>query len=279
MALPGMVSALLAPKMIHSHLRLQSITFFNMMLEVLIKKSELKIVKLIRKSKIFCTFTFMIISGIIMNFLQKGNINQFWLISPAKVKNNENTKHCSHEGKSCLNYLKDGIIKYTTLGLILEISRRCISLFSILFKNPFKFLSTVVSSLKFRLTLFLACYVGIFRMVSCLLCFSKKKDSPDHSKIAGFFSGIAFFIYPQYQIYTLALTKCVEISWNYASQKIKSSSSSTLLFSLVKRIQTVPILWLMRFISLGVMYHTALFYPHLSPAFNHKAFNLCSNDA
>lgn len=114
------------------------------MLEVLIKKSDIGLIKIMRDSRIFTTITFMIMSGIIMNFLQKGDTNQFWyvwtnffffflwillhfiwasrLISPVKVKlktkeagdPNINTDRlinshniCSHDEFCCLNYVKD----------------------------------------------------------------------------------------------------------------------------------------------------------------------------
>lgn len=86
-----------------------------MMLEVLIKKSDLSLIKTLRESRIFGTTTFMIMSGIILNVLQKGNLNEFWLISPVKVKSEEDFetsstkqshKLCSHEEASCINYLK-----------------------------------------------------------------------------------------------------------------------------------------------------------------------------
>lgn len=84
-----------------------------MMLEVLIKKSDLSLIKTLRESRIFGTTTFMIMSGIILNVLQKGNLNEFWLISPVKVKNEDlgtsveqPHKLCSHEEASCINYLK-----------------------------------------------------------------------------------------------------------------------------------------------------------------------------
>lgn len=104
----------------------------------------------------------------------------------------------------------------------------------------------------------------------------RRKNHPDHSIIAGFISGIAFYVYPKYQIYTLAFTKAVEMSWTYTMEKIKPDN---VFLGYMQRVNKLPILWFMRIISLGVMYHTALFYPHLSPEFNTKAFNFCSNDA
>lgn len=107
------------------------------------------------------------------------------------------------------------------------------------------------------------------------MCHYNKKDRPEYSIIAGFISGISFYVYPQYQIYTLAFTKALEMSWKYA---ISIMTPSNVILCYMKKLQDLPILWMMRVVAMGVMYHTALFYPHLSPAFNHKAFNFCSND-
>lgn len=115
-----------------------------------------------------------------------------------------------------------------------------------------------------------------FQAVSCLMCHYNKRDESEYSKVAGFISGVAFYVCPQYQIYTLAFTKALEMSWKYAMSTMDPSNG---LRTDMKRLQELPLLWMMRVVSLGVMYHTALFYPHFSPAFNHKAFNFCSNDA
>jgi hypothetical protein len=66
------------PKLAHQHLRLQAITFFNMMLEVVIRKSDLKIVKLLRSSKVFGAFLFMTFTAITTNVLKKINTRQIW---------------------------------------------------------------------------------------------------------------------------------------------------------------------------------------------------------
>lgn len=108
-----------------------------MMLEVLIKKSNNGLVKILRNSRIFATINFMVMSGIIMNVLQKGNTDQFWyaetmllfvnlptllnfrlIAASKKLERNEKLlnankyhavklhKFCAHDELSCLNYLK-----------------------------------------------------------------------------------------------------------------------------------------------------------------------------
>lgn len=43
-------------------------------------------------------------------------------------------------------------------------------------------------------------------------------------------------------------------------------------------IEKLPVLKTLHMVSIGFMYHTAVFYSHLSPLFNNKALNLCSNN-
>jgi hypothetical protein len=95
------------------HLRLQSITYFNMMTEVILRKVQTKWFCALRDSKVFSTLVFMLCSGGIMHCLQKGDINQFWLITPTKVvakeemvKAGEKGHYCSHE-KSCWKFIAE----------------------------------------------------------------------------------------------------------------------------------------------------------------------------
>ena len=180
MAIPGFLSALLTPKLKPQHLKLQGITYFNMMLEVIIKKSGWKFMKYLRTSKIFGTFGFMIMSSMILNALKNMNTSQLWLIIPTKIKSelkilpkdqsiimNKIIKceHqiCSHD-ENCDKYFINGAIKYGLVGLIIEVSRAFISKFHILLKNPRSFKTALMKTIGYKLPLFSASYVGLYRV-------------------------------------------------------------------------------------------------------------------
>lgn len=96
--------------------------FKTQMLEVVLKKSKFGLVEVLRESKVFGTLFFMIFNTRIMEILQHGAVNQFWLMYPVKVKEVDldpvedsrvmgriypcGHKACSHE-RSCDAYILD----------------------------------------------------------------------------------------------------------------------------------------------------------------------------
>lgn len=74
----GFLAAALTPSLPAHHLRLQGITYFNMMLEVIIRKSDLKIIKTLRLSKLFGALCFMTFTAVITNILKQHNTRQLW---------------------------------------------------------------------------------------------------------------------------------------------------------------------------------------------------------
>ena len=92
------------------------------MLEVILKKSEIRLVQVLRESKLFGTLLFMIFNTRIMELLQHGAVNQFWMMYPAKIRevdrNSVDDSHvmgriyprgykaCSHD-RSCDAYILD----------------------------------------------------------------------------------------------------------------------------------------------------------------------------
>jgi hypothetical protein len=52
--------------------------------------------------------------------------------------------------------------------------------------------------------------------------------------------------------------------------------SNNKLLSFLKHINKLPILLIVHGFSIGYMYHTSIFHPHLNPLFNRKALAFCS---
>lgn len=104
------------------------------------------------------------------------------------------------------------MLKYATIGLILETVRALITKFSLLMKNHSSFLGEFLAACNTKLGLFLAFYVGIYRATCCLLTRQHFPDSPKLSTIAGFLAGSAYWLYPKYQVFTLGFTKAIEVS-------------------------------------------------------------------
>jgi hypothetical protein len=65
-------------------------------------------------------------------------------------------------------YILEGTLKYGIVGVILELSRAMISKFPILMSNPSHFITALREYMGYQLTLFLAFYVGLFRVTIIL---------------------------------------------------------------------------------------------------------------
>lgn len=185
MAVPGFLSALLTPKFKPQHLKLQGITYFNMMLEVIVRKSGWSFMKHLRTSKVFGTLGFMILSSMTLNALKKMETSQLWLIIPTKIKTESrilpldqstilnNIIKCEHQicshDETCDNYFINGAVKYALVGLIIEVSRAFISKFHVLLNNPRLFLAALRKTIGYKLPLFTASYVGLYRVFKSLL--------------------------------------------------------------------------------------------------------------
>ncbi|XP_062539372.1 transmembrane protein 135-like [Armigeres subalbatus] len=269
------------------HLRLQGITYFNMMLEVILKKSKIRLVQVLRESKLCATIMFMVFNTRIMEILQHGAVNQFWMMHPAKIRDTDLSsvddscvmkciypcgyKACSHE-RSCDAYILDGVLKYSFVGFTIEFARAVIAKFPLLYKQPNRFLPGLRRILSFKLMFFLAAYIGIYRVTGCLLCRHHGRDHPMHNRVAAFLSGASYFIYPKYQVFTLAFTKFVEMSWDHWFKTTEP------LPEWATRVKRIPFLQLAYMIGVGYMYHALFFHAHLSPPFNNKALNYCSGN-
>ncbi|XP_058447954.1 uncharacterized protein LOC131428217 [Malaya genurostris] len=269
---PCLLGVAIGPRLPQQHLRLQGITFFNMMVETMIRKSRANIVKYLRSSKVFGTLSFAVLSAIIMTQLHSGIVKQFWLINPTAPTSTEKAGHCNHNN-SCQQYLLDGMLKYATVGLILESVRALINKFTLLMTDRSQFVTEFVQICSTRLGLFLAFYVGIYRSVTCLMTRYRPNDNgPLQSTLAGFLAGSAYWIYPKYQVYTLAFTKAIEISWEYWIKTGKSIPP------LVSRINQFSLVYLAQIISFGYLGHIYAFHPQLSPSFHIKAMGFCSKN-
>uniref|UniRef100_A0A2M4CSK3 Putative conserved plasma membrane protein n=1 Tax=Anopheles darlingi TaxID=43151 RepID=A0A2M4CSK3_ANODA len=275
MGVPGVVSAALVPRLPRVHLRLQGITYFNMMLEVMIKKSRLSFVQTIRRSKLWATGAFMLCSGAIMYVLRKGTVNQFWIMYPATENSTatmDKRRSCLHEGP-CRRYVFDGVWKYAFAGLTIETARALLSKGALFINQPRTFWTEIVKSVGIGLPRFLATYVGSYRCISCLLpaIVAGGQEQPAHSTLAGFLSGASYLLYPKYQVFTLGFTKFLEMAWEHQLNTVNVRPRWMIL------VERLPLLRLVHILSIGYMYHALVFHSHLSPAFNAKCVNYCSN--
>lgn len=163
----------------------------------------------------------------------------------------------------------------------------------LLYRDSARYFPAVWRRFSFSLMLFLATYIGSYRLICCLLCRHSGKDQPINNKIASFLCGISYMLYPRYQVFTIAFTKFFEV-------RSASSRSQFILLTLifcafqmswqhffktandlpacVRKLDQIPYLRIVHMFAVGYMYHTLVFHSHLSPPFNSKAINYCSDN-
>ncbi|XP_058127645.1 uncharacterized protein LOC131291102 [Anopheles ziemanni] len=289
---PCLLGVAIGPPLPNQLLRLQAITFFNMSLEAAVRKSTSPVVRFARRSNTLATVSFMAFSSIILTCLRSGLAKQFWLVNPSPVAK-EGPVRCEHPG-CCRRHLLDGMLKYGAVGLVLEAGRAVLRQWTLLLGNPLAvFGGKFLRSCNLRLGLFLACYVGIFRAVCCLLARRRSDEQQQentpvlmHAALAGFLAGAPYCVYPTYQIYTLGVTKAIEIAWEYCLT-VHSRSTATigaeesrpnLRTTVLRQLQRLPMLRLVQMCSFGYLGHLYAFYPRVSPVFHQKAMDVCSTD-
>ncbi|XP_050099697.1 uncharacterized protein LOC126579952 isoform X2 [Anopheles aquasalis] len=275
---PCLLGVAVGPPLPKTLLRLQAITFFNMGMEAAVRKSTSPLLQALRRSKAFATASFMLFSGIIITCASQGVVKQLWLINPDDENGRRRT--CAHS-KPCWHHLLDGMLKYGTVGLILEAGRTVLRNSSLLLLNGRRvsqFGRAMLASWNLRLGMFLAFYIGLYRSVSCVL---RRKNATGshtcHAAIAGCLAGISYYLYPTYQIYTLALTKAIEFGWEYYYTE-RSGAGHAGLTGMLALLHRLPMLRLVQMFSFGYLGHIYAFYPHVSPVFHQKAMDVCSGN-
>jgi hypothetical protein len=153
-------------------------------LETFIKRQENPIVTFMRTSKAAGTFTFMLMSATLLNYLRT-NHSMFWFVTPSNKNHNLLTSEtktpeivpdlfverlkmsfcdrCYHKN-NCKQYLLDGMKSNLKIGLLIEVIQALIKNFAAIKSNPLQIISKVWKSTNFKLTKFLVAYIGIYRV-------------------------------------------------------------------------------------------------------------------
>ncbi|XP_052901076.1 transmembrane protein 135-like [Anopheles moucheti] len=281
---PCLLGVAIGPPLPKQLLRLQAITFFNMSLEAAVRKSTSPAIQYARRSTTLATLTFMAFSSIILTCLRSGIVKQFWIVNPvlqdAPLASKPTGCVCSHAGR-CWQYLTDGMLKYGMVGIILEAGRAVLRKSNLLAQNPLAiFGQEFLTACNLKLGMFLACYVGIFRAVCCLLGRWNSREEVAHAAVAGFLAGVPYCLYPTYQIYTLGLTKAIEMGWEYCGNRTLNVTNpqASIAATLLRQLHRLPMLRLVQMFSFGYLGHVYAFHPQVSPVFHQKAMDVCSTN-
>ncbi|XP_052754551.1 transmembrane protein 135-like isoform X2 [Galleria mellonella] len=199
--------------------------FVNLVFEYWVRTLEMK--GWLRRSPGRETLIFMFSSAVLFYLMRRERENDkrtpiFWFFTPPRVSKEvgepiegfEGRSHaCPHE-ESCRSYILKGTAKLFGVGCAMTMLRTILP--RIL--TPAKaFKSLKLSHLK--LGLFFGGYIGIYRLVVCLLCRSHGRDSALFAVPAGFLAGLAFRAAPSTPIAFAPLTSSLQILSSWAYQK------------------------------------------------------------
>ncbi|KAF9791648.1 hypothetical protein SFRURICE_020047, partial [Spodoptera frugiperda] len=171
------------------------------------------------------TLVFMLGSALFFYLMRLDRDNNkrtplFWFFTPPRVSKEVGEPMTGIHGRSpacphkepCINYVLKGTLQLFGVGCAMTMLRTLIP--KIL--TPVKaFKSLKMSHMK--LGLFFGGYIGIYRLVVCLLCRAHGKDSAMYAIPAGFLSGLAFRASPSLPISLAPVTSSLQIlgSWGY----------------------------------------------------------------
>ncbi|CAL7952196.1 unnamed protein product [Xylocopa violacea] len=186
--------------------------------------------------------------------VHKKNVNIFMktlqiyakIIERLKLK----SKHvCCPHPYSCAHYiLKGGMDIFTyTLGaqllinLFLNIRK--------LIKKPLLMKSVIFKKGNLNLPVFIGCFTGLYRLVSCLLRRLLQKNSSYYALPAGFIGGLTFMIYDSNTISLYFMWKALQLLWNDLVEK-----------EIIPEVKWFPII--LYCFSTAVLFHVAILEPN-----------------
>ncbi|XP_041968238.1 transmembrane protein 135-like isoform X2 [Aricia agestis] len=199
--------------------------FANLVFEYWVRTLEMK--GWLRRSPGKETLIFMLGSAALFYFMRLERENSkrtplFWFFTPPRVSKEEGKPVCGIDGRSpacphkgpCLQYILKGAVQLLGVGILMSTVRTIIP--RIL--TPVK----AMKALKFshlKLGMFFGGYIGIYRLIVCLLCRARGKDSALYALPAGFLAGAAFRASPSTPISLAPLTSTLQILLSWVHQR------------------------------------------------------------
>ncbi|XP_013174117.1 PREDICTED: transmembrane protein 135-like isoform X1 [Papilio xuthus] len=234
--------------------------FVNLVFEYWVRTLEMK--GWLRRTPGKETLIFMLGSAVFFYLMRKERENRkrtplFWFFTPPRVSKevgepikgvNGRSPACPHKG-NCINYILRGTIQLFGVGCAMTILRTIIP--RIL--TPTKALKSLKLS-HLKLGVFFGGYIGIYRLVVCLLCRAYGKDSALYALPAGFLAGAAFRASPSLPISLAPLTSTLQIlgSWGYQAGYIP---------------EQWPVVELLYCVCQGLLFHARVMHEDVCPRY------------
>lgn len=158
-----------------------------------------------------------------------------------------NVESCRHVG-SCSCYVVRGTIEYFSIGCGVQILTQYRTLITAITQGKLSLLRTIFH--KLSIPKFFCAYVTLFRITNCFLRWTFGHDHPAvFGCISGFVAGLSSALYPSTSITMYAISKMIEILVMKAVGK-----------NIIPYIKHFDII--LYSLSMGIMFHAALFEPH-----------------
>ncbi|XP_030020258.2 transmembrane protein 135 isoform X1 [Manduca sexta] len=234
--------------------------FVNLVFEYWLRTLEMK--GWLRRTAGKETLIFMLSSAVLFYLMRLERENNkrtplFWFFTPPRVSKEQGepvkgimgrSPACPHKGP-CINYVLKGTAQLFGVGCAMTMLRTIIP--KIL--TPAKaFKSLRLSHLK--LGVFFGGYIGIYRLVVCLLCRARGRDSALHALPAGLLAGAALRAAPSTPIALAPFTSSLQIlgSWCYQRGMIP---------------EQLPLVELLYCVCQGLLFHARVMHEDVCPRY------------
>ncbi|XP_055678183.1 uncharacterized protein LOC129786941 [Lutzomyia longipalpis] len=259
--------------------------FACMFFEIFIKFIDVECMRTMRKSRWWGTFWFMLSSAGLMHLLAKQRkTGVFWFIVPPKknktanleTTNEEDVRKivnvCTHSG-GCASFVLQGVRTYANYGLMLELLRNIVGNFGKIKAKPGNFLELATRRINYNLVTFLMAYVGCYRLTHCLFNNFTNGITSDFVNIAtGFTAGLAYAIWPNYNLFTTCIVTMLQVYWQYLLNQENCPKA-------VKEINRLPLGGLVYGVCMAVAVQVMVFYPDKTARLSYSAIKANSSGA
>nr|CAD7598892.1 unnamed protein product [Timema genevievae] len=142
-------------------------------------------------------------------FIPPGVVDQYNNKESGQDPSSPKDSHtCPHKGP-CWRYILKMTGKYGGLGLALQLVRKLLPQMKFLLRTPSDLVKRVYNRNNLLFGAYLAGYVGLYTMTSCVLCRVAGRDSALHAIPAGFLAGLVYPLQPNTAIVFTSMTTAV----------------------------------------------------------------------
>uniref|UniRef100_A0A182TLX4 Transmembrane protein 135 N-terminal domain-containing protein n=1 Tax=Anopheles melas TaxID=34690 RepID=A0A182TLX4_9DIPT len=271
---PSLAGGLTARYLPRHIVRAQGIGLFNMYIEFLIRRAHSPLVAHLRTSRPYATAIFAALSAGIMAARQWLQLDRFWFASTypddhcARQHVNPADPSRASSGTSsstCRQHIVTAMLRSVYIGLAISLVKNFLPRMPMLLTDPVALGQLLLTRFDLGLFGFITCYKTIYEAVNCGL--AARRPSPIvRSAAGGLCAGLAYYCFPNYLLFTFALTELAELGWlvYMRSERFRKPPAVRWLDG------RLPVSILLYTASLGLLCHLRIVYPYHINRYWHK---------